>query len=104
MSEWQALISEDGDDWLGGFVRLYLRERRFDRISYVTDTTLTLRAVGEDEVVPKSGVLLPKAVIPALAEGIERWQGRTNHAATEVAILREWLAVERARVDRALGP
>ena len=101
---WQAFIAEDGESWLGGHVRLYLSERRADRIGYVTDTVLTLRTVGEDEIVPKSGILLPKAVIPALLEGIERWQGRTNHAATEAAVLREWLAVERARVDRALGP
>lgn len=50
----------------------------------------------------ESGLLLPAESIEAIGEGIERWQGKANHAATESAVLREWLAVERGRVDRVL--
>ena len=49
------------------------------------------------------GITLPVGAIDALLSAIEEWQGHKNHGDTEARVLREWLAVERARVDATLG-
>jgi hypothetical protein len=56
----------------------------------------------EGEAVTDMGILLPRHVIEPIAVAIAEWQGHTSHADTEARVLREWLAVEQARVDRAL--
>lgn len=50
------------------------------------------------------GIVLPSGAIEAIAVAIAEYQGHTSHADTEARVLREWLAVERGRVDRALEP
>ena len=83
-------------------VRLLLVDRSDFGTSSVMMPDGTWRAVVEGERL-EPGLLLPVESIEAIGEGIERWQGKANHAATESAVLREWLAVEQRRVDRALG-
>lgn len=53
--------------------------------------------------VPTPGIVLPVQVIEPLALAIQEFQGHASHADTEARVLREWLQVEQARVDRALG-
>jgi hypothetical protein len=48
------------------------------------------------------GLLLPAEAVEAIARAVQEFQGHTSHADTEARVLREWLTVERARVDRAL--
>jgi hypothetical protein len=49
------------------------------------------------------GIVLPRGSVEAIAVAIQNWQGHASHADTEAKVLREWLAVERDRVDRILG-
>lgn len=44
----------------------------------------------------------PSEVMEALAEAVDRYRGQPSHAKTESAVLREWLAAERERVDMTL--
>lgn len=46
---------------------------------------------------------LPTGAIEAMQEAFDRLRGAPSHARTETAVLREWLAAERARVDAALA-
>jgi hypothetical protein len=104
---WKAHIVDDPmTDPLATTVRLVLVKRDVygtGHYSYVTDTTLRMETV-EEGARPEGehGILLFPEMVPAILEGIRHWQGKENHAATEVAVLREWLAAEKARVDRAL--
>lgn len=63
----------------------------------------TWRAFSEGEVATDMGIALPAHVIEAIGVAIQEWQGHTSHADTEARVLREWLAVERERVDRTLA-
>lgn len=48
------------------------------------------------------GILIPRPAVEAVARALAEWQGHTSHADTEARVLREWLAVERARVDHLM--
>ena len=57
----------------------------------------------EGDVAPSEPTLrLPAGALEALMAAVDRMKGAPSHARTESAVLREWLAVERARVDEAL--
>jgi hypothetical protein len=103
---WKAYIVEDPmADPLMRSVRLLLVDvHPSGRASYVTSSPLVLKTV-EDGVAlgEEAGLLIPAESVEAIRLGIERWQGKAGNPAAEVAVLREWLAVERERVDRALG-
>lgn len=61
-------------------------------------------SVAEDVAAPADmGLILPAGSIEAIALAVAEYQGHTSHADTEARVLREWLAVERARVDGALS-
>jgi len=62
----------------------------------------TWRVPVEGTAMHDAGIILPREALPAIEDAVERWQGKANHGATEAAVLREWLAVERGRVDKAL--
>ena len=49
-----------------------------------------------------AGITLPPEAIEAIAVAIQKYQGHASHADTEAKVLREWLTVERARVDEVL--
>jgi len=49
-----------------------------------------------------AGIPVPPGFIEPLAVAIQEHQGHTSHADTEARVLREWLAVERERVDNVL--
>jgi len=57
----------------------------------------------EMHVLPEdAGVELPREAIAAIHEAIKRYGGTLTDEGTEVKVLREWLEVERGRVDRLI--
>jgi hypothetical protein len=46
---------------------------------------------------------LPRDVMEAFVEAVDAYKGQPSHAKTEASVLREWLEVERARVDKVLS-
>lgn len=106
MSRYRAYIVEDPmQDPFLRTIRLMVVE---EGIPSVTAGSVlmgdgTWQVPTEGTVLDGAGIILPREALPAIEAAVERWQGRANHGATEAAVLREWLAVERERVDRALG-
>jgi hypothetical protein len=96
-----AVVLRDGDGWSRDVVRLGVREKRGTTAAFLMPDG-TWHTAGEGETAGQHGLLLPTGSIEAIAEAIQEWQGHTSHADTEARVLREWLAVERARVDRSL--
>ena len=93
--------------------RIYHTPLMFDRdlvtlVVYDADTKAMLQPDGtwhiyaEGEETKDPGIILPAETVEAIAQAIERYQGHASHADTETRVLREWLAVERGRVDKAL--
>lgn len=107
--KYRAFLYREPHDWVGGLVRLVLVKEDFNhRRSYLTgaapDGVTHWRDVPEDGTAPTEvGLTLPAGSIEAIATAVQEFQGHTSHADTEAKVLREWLAVERARVDNALG-
>lgn len=101
MRGFEARVIEDAMAWQRDVVWLAVRDG--DRHAYLMpDGTWT---VNEDETAMPAepiGIAMPKAAIEAIAVAIQQWQGHTSHADTEARVLREWLTVERERVDRVL--
>lgn len=97
--EWKARVIED---WALMQARLVVFRERGDRLeTLMPDGSWNLfdpAAVME----PTPGLPLPNAALPALASALTRHLGDTLPSAGEVRTLREWLAVEQGRVDRAL--
>lgn len=96
-----AMIVREAQDWQMGTVRLLVRERRGLHMSYLQSDG-TWMTVEEGTRSTNAGIALPAEAVDAIAEAVATFQGTANHAATEAAVLREWLAVERGRVDEAL--
>lgn len=95
-----ARIVEEPELFQQNSVRLLVRD---DNDNYLTSDGTWLR--GEEATESASyGLRLPAAVIEAIAVAIQAYQGHTSHADTEARVLREWLAVEQRRVDKALEP
>jgi hypothetical protein len=98
--DFEARLLDDATTWQTNTVRLAIRRNRGLAADYLMpDGTWT--SVEEGDVVV--GIELPRGAIEAIAEAIAEWQGHTSHADTEARVLREWLAVERDRVDAALA-
>jgi hypothetical protein len=102
MGDYRAVIQRDAQDWAMRTVRLHVAERR-GRDSVYLQSDGTWVAVGEAGLLPEaSGLVLPAAAIEAIALAIAEHQGHTSHADTEARVLREWLAAEVARTNKAL--
>ena len=103
---YRALLFRDPDSFslgpLGDTVRLYVVRNSVGRVEYLCEDGTWVSSVGgtRDE---KAGIVLPAEAVEAIAKGIEQFQGHASHADTEARVLREWLAVEKARVDAALA-
>jgi hypothetical protein len=75
--------------------------RGYGRVSFLnSDGTWTEHDEGTAPA--DMGIELPAGAIEAIAAAIEEYQGHASHADTEARVLREWLVVERGRVDRTL--
>lgn len=101
MNDFDARIIEDIGTWNRDTVLLMVRRRERPFSTYLMRDG-TWRAVAEGESLADPGIELPRAAIEAIVTAIGEWQGHTSHADTEARVLREWLAVERDRVDATL--
>ena len=100
----RAHIVDTHEDWVRGTVRLLVVGQRGGGRSDVLMGDGTWQTVEDGTVTPEPpGVVLPRQAVSAVLDAIESWQGNTNHAATEVAVLREALEIERRRVDAVLS-
>jgi len=103
VSEYRAHVIDDARGWDMNVVRLLLwRRRGLDYEAVMPDGTW--QVVTEGSYIDGEGIVIPRDSIESIVQAIEEWQGHTSHAETEARVLREWLAVERARVDRVLTP
>lgn len=103
MHDWKAHVYSDPfGDPLAQSVTLLLARRVPGGGEYVGKDNL-LHSIPEGSDIDRdSAIRLPADAIPAIAAAIERWQGKSTNAQAENAVLREWLTVERGRVDKAL--
>ncbi len=99
MKGYKARVLDDPTFFIRDRVRLAVVD--VDQGAYLMpDGTWTV--VGEGAQPDGIGLGLPRAAIEAIELAIAEWQGHTSHTDTEIRVLREWLAVERGRVDGAL--
>ena len=104
-SGWRAAIYDDGHiDPLSGSVKLMVWERRpySPTVSFVAGPVIVKSFTEGEPVDPDAGWRLPREAILAIRDGINRWLGSAADGPTEVRVLREWLAVEKERVDNVL--
>ena len=83
-------------------VRLMVRQRQGNHTDYLC-TDGTWKTAEDGTSIEGAGIPLPRAAVEAIRKAISEWQGKAADAATESAVLREWLAVERGRVDLVLS-
>src|SRR6185369_14012629 len=97
----RARLIDDPELWQRDRVRLIVWDDvGFDQRRYLmADGTWS---VSEDPTAAKPGWVVPREAIEGLAQAIQSWQGHAGHADTEARVLREWLEVERGRVDQTL--
>jgi hypothetical protein len=95
---WCATISDN--DFVRKHGRLFIAQRLAEgRVSYLLEDGTWEIVNGEQAVPQTAGILIPYEGLDAVHEALERWKGTASHAATETKVLREWLEVERGRVD-----
>jgi hypothetical protein len=100
---WKAILVDSPDNPFDEYVRLVIAQRTYGCTSYLTESGL-LKTVLEGVKMPDdAGIRLPRAALHPIIRAFSEWQGRANDAKTEVAVLRDWLIVERARVDDVLA-
>ncbi len=99
----RAYLARNYDDFLRKTVRLMIARRGAPGYEEVWMGGGIWRSIPEGTVTEEPpGVLLPLSAVDAIREAIEEFDGNKSHGATEAKVLREWLAVEQARVDKAL--
>jgi hypothetical protein len=98
---WVAGVGET--DVLRRYARLFVAQERADgRMDMLMeDGTFTL--VEADVHVDRAGIQLAYPALTAIFDALGEWKGLQSHQATETKVLREWLAVERARVDTLIA-
>lgn len=101
--EVRAYIARDVDDYFASNVRLHVVRRGLVEPQYLRADGAWAGAVEGQRMGDDSGLLLPADAVEALGVAVETFLGRASHANTEARVLREWLAVEQERVDRALA-
>lgn len=100
---WRAAIWQDRADPFNGTVQVVVHRRG------PAGSAEVLRGDGSVQIVPEgaapdgNNIVLPSDAIEPIRAAIERWQGSAGNPVVEAKVLREWLAVERGRVDRALA-
>jgi hypothetical protein len=102
VKEYEARIFDEPVMWIQNTVRLAIRRAAGRYDEYLLPDG-NWQSVEDGLLAPDPmGIVLPRASIEAVAVAVQEWQGHTSHADTEAKVLREWLAVERERVDKAL--
>jgi hypothetical protein len=101
--KYDAGVIRESHDYARGTVRLLLwRREGLNAVSYLCEDGNWLTGVDGDVLDERAGLILPAEAVEAIAAAIQEFQGHASHADTEARVLREWLVVERARVDRAV--
>ena len=90
-------------EWQRNTVRLMLMEPAGPGENRVLMSDGTWAVSPETGSLEGAGIVLPAGAIEEIAKAIAEHQGHTSHADTEARVLREWLAVERGRVDALVG-
>jgi hypothetical protein len=98
----EARVVAESTNWATGTVRLLVRDADRGRPSYLMEDG-TWKEADEGTSPVGMGLILPAESVEAIARAVEEFQGHASHSDTEARVLREWLAVERGRVDLALG-
>ena len=101
MSRVDAQLFRDHTNWQRNTVTLMVRQRMGTMWAYLLPDG-TWRETEDGTSLAEIGITLPADAIEAIARAIQDFQGHASHADTEARVLREWLTVERARVDAAL--
>lgn len=88
-------------------VRLVVIQRHTNRSSDFLMSDGTWENVPEMEIVPETlertiGIIFPANTINAFVEAVKEFKGDQLEPTTEVKVLREWLTVEKDRVDSIL--
>ena len=99
----EARIVAEPMNWAMNTVRLLVRDPHGNRAAAYLMEDGTWKEADEGTSPEGMGLLLPAGAVEAIARAAQEFQGHTSHADTEARVLREWLAVERGRVDRVLA-
>lgn len=99
---WLVHIQESPYDWRGSTVRvLIFREGAHGRYELLNrDGTATVVEPGTAPT-DDAGFEIPRGALAAIGEACNRFMGELPSTA-EVRVLREWLTVEKGRVDSLL--
>lgn len=99
-ASWKVGFTED---FVRGTVRIMIGEERPDgRFHILLEDGTWVDLEPNEAASEDAGVVLPLSALDALLDALLERKGAASHARTEAAVLREWLAVERARVDAAM--
>lgn len=104
MNEWKANVIQDPSLFITGQVRVLVGRERQDGFEYLLPGGGSWIDSFENATPPDAptvGFVVPAGALNALTEALVKHQGDSLPSAGEVRVLREWLAVERARVDAA---
>ena len=106
---YRARILESPSNWYLNTIRLMLVNETINNGAEIVMADGTVKYFPDLSVLSDDmGIVIPKSAVNAILEAFAEWQGRSSDSKTEVAVLREWLAVEKDRVDhlidRALTP
>lgn len=99
----RAMVGRDDRSFATNTVRLYVAEARGPHSTAHLMADGTWQVVEDGARLDDTGLVLPAAAVDAILEAIEELQGHRSHADTEARVLREWLTVERGRVDAVLS-
>lgn len=80
------------------------RRNEWNRTTDIFMSDGTWQSVPEMEIYPETpertvGIVLPMDGVKAIIEAVKEFTGPGLDTATEVKVLREWLTVEKARVE-----
>lgn len=99
----EAIIVEDLEEVHRQTVRLVVVQREGPAAALLMGDGTWYRSPEATALPPeKPGLVLPRAAVETVRHAIETWQGAAGSPATEARILREWLELERSRVDRLI--
>lgn len=101
MEGWQVYILDV--DKLRRYVRVYVGRSIGERDQYVTPLGQIQEVSPDVQPNEELGWHLPVAVLQPLHAALTEHLGKSLPSAGEMSTLREWLAVERGRVDKFLS-
>lgn len=102
MNDWSAQCVDEAR-WLEmGGVRLHVyRHVGRHEVEALTVGEPTWTRINPVEAASdQAGIVLPRGCLAAVDKEIRRYAGDLRDSESEARVLREWLAVERGRVDR----